>query len=416
MFNQSFTALREELEKTSSYREKLDIWINRFGINYCATYINEDQELSILPETSSEIEDYNKMQYNLWKNHLFSFKGKEKYCKTDLFSRVDDLNKQLLLSPFKDEVIKQTKTQILVQYESEVNSKTKQYFNNLIIGKPEPFNLKIWELTELINYIDANEAYKFLCYLHNQNMIIKEAFLSHAADVIAERDKGMTWTQIAKYFTERAVQFNRDIPYADKNFLNLEDKNGKKVSNKRTAFFENLKAFSPNEQFEIINDLCDSYSGTPGAIQLKQLLITQYKDLRMTSPIDDSAEKIEEVSGILSMFPKAEAAYNTAVEKFKNNIYQRNAVDDLRLSLELLVKEILNNEKSLENQQAELKKFLTSRKVLPEIANLIWANIDNITKYHNRYVKHDDNVGKTDSETMLDMTTTIIKIIIKAAT
>lgn len=413
LYNKSFDALNLQLN-ASTYEEKIKIWVDRFGINYCIKYVYGEKELSILPTTKIEIKQYNQMQYNLWKKHYFSSEGKERYARTDLKSRVEQLNRQLVLSPFKEEILQRTKADMKDHYEQKVNYRTKKFFQDLIVGKPMSLFDEIWELGDLIDYIDANEAYQFLCYLNNVNMIIKEPFLSYSAEIIAETNHGMTWTQISKYFTEKAVLYNRDIPYADKNFLDLVDKHGKKVSNKRTAFFENLKAFTPNEQFEIINDLCDNNTNIPGIMDLKQLLITQYKDLRLTSPIDGSEEIIEEVKGLLSNYKKAEASYNSSIEKLKNGIYQRNAVDDLRLTLELLVKEILSNEKSLENQQAELKKFLASKNVLPEIANLIWGNIDNITKYHNRYVKHDDNVGKVDSEMILDMTTTLLKLIIKA--
>ena len=46
--------------------------------------------------------------------------------------------------------------------------------------------------------------------------------------------------------------------------------------------------------------------------------------------------------------------YNLALEKFEKGIYQRNILNDVRLSFELLVKSLLNNEKSLENQVADL--------------------------------------------------------------
>lgn len=245
--------------------------------------------------------------------------------------------------------------------------------------------------------------------------MIKDAFLSHTAEVLAETHHGMTWTQIVKYFLEKAVKYDRDIPYTDKNFMNLVDKNGNKVANKRTAFYENLKAFSPNEQFEIINELCDVYSAIPNSLELKQTLVTQYKALRSTSPLESSIEQINEVKGLLADYPIAETSYNSGIQKLEDGVYERNAIDDLRLSLELLLKEILGNEKSLENQQPEFKGFLKEKGIVPEIANLLWANIDNIAKYNNKYVKHNDNVGKVDSEMILDLITAVIKQIVKVS-
>lgn len=245
--------------------------------------------------------------------------------------------------------------------------------------------------------------------------MIKEAFLSHTSEVLAETELGMSWSQIVKFFTAKAVVYDVNIPHTDKNFANLLDKNGKKLSNKRTAFFENLKTFTPQQQFEIINELCDNYSNIPGALELKQTLIIQYKQFRSSSPLESSIEQIEEVKSLLENYPSAETLYNSGIQKLENDIYERNAIDDLRLSLEVLIKTILANEKSLENQQAELKKFLAGKGVAPEISNLLWSNIDNISKYNNKYVKHNDNVGKVDSEMIFDLTTTVIKQIVRVS-
>ncbi|TDQ73836.1 hypothetical protein [Sphingobacterium yanglingense] len=412
-YSESFFELSDKLNKASTYSERLNLWIKRFGINYCISYSFENTLLTVLPKEKSEIQVYNTAQYNLWRDYYFTNQKETRYTQTDFNSRLKKLNNQLALSPFKDTIWSNTIRELEDHFKNDVNDETKQFFYDLINGKPKAFDEKPFELSELVNYINANEAYQFLCYLHNKGIMIKEAFLSHTSEVLAETQSGMTWGQIVKFFIAKAVKFNIDIPYTDKNFLNLVDKNGKKLANKRTAFFENLKAFSPQQQFDIINELCDTRSDIPGALELKQTLVTQYKQFRSTSPFESSVEQIEEVKTLLGDYPAAETLYKSGIEKVENGIYERNAIDDLRLSLEVLVKEILVNEKSLENQQGELKKFLASKGVVPEIANLLWVNIDHITKYNNRYVKHNDNVGKIDSEMILDLTTTVIKQTIK---
>lgn len=414
--NASFDDLKNTIDRATNYSERLNIWIERFGINYCQTYVIEEKEISILPKSTFEIVEYNKIQYELWKEYYFKSTGKNKYSQTDLGSRIERLNKQLKSSPFTEVILENTSKDLIYHYEHKVNDETKLFFQNLIIGKPKTYEDKVWEISELINYIDAHEAYLFLCYLHNRNIMIKDAFLSHTAEVLAETNHGLTWTQIVRYFIEKAVKYNTDIPYSDKNFMNLVDKNGKKLANKRTGFYENLRAFNPNVQFEIINELCDIYESIPGALELKQILVTQYKALRTTSPLESSLEQIDEVKGLLTGFPAAETSYNSGIQKFQDGVYERNAIDDLRLSLELLLKEILGNQKSLENQQPEFKGFLKEKQVAPEIANLLWSNIDNIAKYNNRYVKHNDDVGKVDSEMILDLMTAIIKQIVKVST
>ncbi|MFC3157190.1 hypothetical protein SAMN05443633_11225 [Chryseobacterium arachidis] len=418
-YNRSFDELQDELENQKDYGKKLKIWVDRFGIDYCVIYSDPERnkELSIIPQPNShqEISTYNNMQYRLWKDHHFGPLAKGRVSASDLQSRIKSYNDQLSKSPFADKILEDTKKQLLEQYSTKATPSVKVYFDNLILGKPLDFEEKVLDVPELMNYIEANEAYLFYCYLHKDNMIIKDVFLIHSADVIAETDNGMTWGQIAKFFTMKAVANNVDIPYSDKNFMNLTDSQGKKISNKRVAFVANLKAFNPEQQFQIINELCDTYPAIPGVIALKQQLIVDYKELRQNSPLDENGEMIEEVKGLLSDYPRAEAPYKSAIEKFEKGIYERNALDDLRLSLELLLKEMLSNEKSLENQQGDLKKFLSTKGVSPEIANILWGYIEPMTKYHNKYVKHDDNIGKKDSEMILELTTTILKQIIKAS-
>ena len=56
--------------------------------------------------------------------------------------------------------------------------------------------------------------------------------------------------------------------------------------------------------------------------------------------------------------------------KHKAKVLERNLLDDLRLSLESLLKEILGNGKSLENQKDELGRFLKEREGSPELRNM----------------------------------------------
>lgn len=310
-FNKSFDDLKNTVNNTDSYAKKLKIWIRRFGINYSTTYELNGEEVSIAPTSPSEIAEYNRMQYDLWKEYYFKSIGKNRYSQTDLNSRVERLNKQLESSPFTEIILENTKTDLIHHYAHAANDETKSFFQNLIYGISKSYDDKIWELSELINYIDAREAYLFLCYLHKNDTVIKDAFSSH------------------------------------------------------------------------------------------------------TAPLESRIEQIAEVKGLLTNYPAAETSYNTGIQKLEDGVYDRNAIDDLRLSLELLLKAILENGKSLENQQPIFKSYLKTKKVAPALANLLWDHIDNIAKYNNDHVKHNDAVTKIDMEMVVDLTTTVIKQIVK---
>ena len=64
----------------------------------------------------------------------------------------------------------------------------------------------------------------------------------------------------------------------------------------------------------------------------------------------------------------------------------------MRLSLELLLKDLLNNDTSLENQWKILGKSLKDENVSKEISNLFQKILTYYGDYQNKYIKHNDNV------------------------
>ena len=104
--------------------------------------------------------------------------------------------------------------------------------------------------------------------------------------------------------------------------------------------------------------------------------------------------------------------FKSALEKYQNKIYQRNLIDDLRLSLELLLKEILNNEKSLENQKKPLGKYLEEKNIPKELRNMYWQLINYYTNYQNNYAKHNDKVSSSEIEFLIYLTGVFIRFLI----
>ena len=105
--------------------------------------------------------------------------------------------------------------------------------------------------------------------------------------------------------------------------------------------------------------------------------------------------------------------YNSALDKLNNRIYQRNLIDDLRLSLELLLKELLNNDKPLEKQISDVGQFQKNKGISPETTNMFNTLLDYYGKYQNKYAKHDDNVNEKEIEFIIDLTSTFMKFITK---
>ena len=93
--------------------------------------------------------------------------------------------------------------------------------------------------------------------------------------------------------------------------------------------------------------------------------------------------------------------------------YEQILLDDLRLSLELLLKSILNNNKSLENQISDLGVFIQSKGGSKELVNMFQKLIDYYSKYQNTYIKHNDHIIEEEIELMLELTSTFMKHLIR---
>lgn len=121
---------------------------------------------------------------------------------------------------------------------------------------------------------------------------------------------------------------------------------------------------------------------------------------------------VEEVTNKLKKFPDAYQCYMEALEKINNSVYKRNALDDLRLSLELLLKDILSNNKSLENQLSEIGKYQKQKGLSPTINNMFYHLLNCYSDYQNNNVKHGNNIASQEVEFILNITSTFINFLI----
>lgn len=114
----------------------------------------------------------------------------------------------------------------------------------------------------------------------------------------------------------------------------------------------------------------------------------------------------------LDDYPKAKKTYLKAIKmKMTNNNY-RNIIDELRLSLELLFKQIFCNEKSLENQYNNLGNYFKQNNIPTEISNMYINLINLYAKFNNNNVKHNDNVFKVELDYMIYLTGSFIRFIL----
>jgi hypothetical protein len=178
---------------------------------------------------------------------------------------------------------------------------------------------------------------------------ISTPFLSHGANLLAP---GLGGSQIVRITSAYAVDYNVDLPHPTYPF---------QAPNKRTALFENLRPFAPEQQYQIIRELCDrvtSEAHNPQVDELKLKLMAQYGHLGGEAASDLNKSLIVETRHWMKDFPEVKKLYNEALQKRAHGMYTRNALDDLRLALEKLLRALFGNAKSLENQLASVGSFI----------------------------------------------------------
>ena len=191
---------------------------------------------------------------------------------------------------------------------------------------------------------------------------IDDAFLAYACDILADTNSGLSGMKIVEYCNSYAIDYNRKTPHGSYPF---------DAPNKRTALKENLRVFDAPEQFRIIKELCDLplMSDKEKVKDLKVRLFSRYGNLA-TEKIGES-ELIQKTKHWLSDHPQSLTQYESALSKYEGGIFERNTLDDMRLSFELLVKDLLNNGKSLENQISGIGEILKRSGASVELRNMV---------------------------------------------
>lgn len=121
---------------------------------------------------------------------------------------------------------------------------------------------------------------------------------------------------------------------------------------------------------------------------------------------------VNDVLEWLEKYPESRKMFVSALEKYQNKGDTRNILDDIRLSLELLVQEKLNNKKSLENNISNIGTLMESKGINKEIANMYVKYLDIYNKYQNNCVKHAEKCNAEELEFIIYQTGTFMRFII----
>lgn len=238
---------------------------------------------------------------------------------------------------------------------------------------------------------------------------IPDMFLTHASDILGDTDQGLSGNNIVRAFVSYAFDLNVTIPHASYPF---------DAPNKRTALLENLRSFEAKDQYRIIKELCE-HPKLPQPVSdsinnLKIQLIARYgSQFGVVSSETLNVTLVDEAKHWLADFPDSLRLYESSLMKFSNGVFERNLLDDLRLSMELLLKVIFRNGKSLENQISEIGTFISNNGGSKQFTNMFRTLVDYYSKYQNTFVKHNDAVVEEEVEFIFEMTSSFMKHLVK---
>lgn len=237
-----------------------------------------------------------------------------------------------------------------------------------------------------------------------------DSFIDYASDILGDTENGITTNQIISICNKYATEYNISIPHTK-----IYQKYSQTFSNKRTALKENLQRFNDKQVFEIIKYICelDYHKDKKEFKEVKIKLYTNFP--QYVDKIDDNQfdVKIIENKGLLCDYPKSKKIYDDACSLYNIGMYERNLVDNLRLTIELICKQILSNEKSLENNIADICSFLKKKECSQEFINMFNKLIDYYLKYNNKNIKHNENINKSEISFVFGLTNLFIELLIK---
>jgi hypothetical protein len=113
----------------------------------------------------------------------------------------------------------------------------------------------------------------------------------------------------------------------------------------------------------------------------------------------------------LSDYPKALTAFENALIQSSDSAKQREVLDSLRVSLESLLKQLLGNRRSLENNKENLLKWMDERGTNTETRQMMSQLFQSYCNYQNNHVKHDDSWQPVEVDFILYLTATFIHLL-----
>lgn len=178
-------------------------------------------------------------------------------------------------------------------------------------------------------------------------------------------------------------------------------------NSKKDILSRNISDFSEDAKIQFFREI-----ESVRRVQEDPELVEQINEL-INAKDSRANEARNSFTELLSKYPeKVAITWKNAVNFYDRQDY-RNSLDSMRLTLELLLKEVLKNEKSLENQKQPLGSFLKERNVSTQFRNLFIHSLEIYEKIQNDEAKHDvpDDLGMPEIKFLMNQSVIIIRFI-----
>jgi len=123
---------------------------------------------------------------------------------------------------------------------------------------------------------------------------------------------------------------------------------------------------------------------------------------------------VEETLSWLGQYPDVLEHFRDGLQLYTQKANRRMIVDQMRFSLEILLKKVLANNLSLKDQISPLGRFLKERGVKADIRNMYTTLLTYYAKYEDECAKHNDKTKENEDEFIIYLTGSFIRFILKA--
>lgn len=168
-----------------------------------------------------------------------------------------------------------------------------------------------------------------------------------------------------------------------------------------------------NKRTDLTIHITEFYTIDEVSGEVKRLLDAHFEKGILCS---DTLNKTKEVAKELSSHTQPFELYKKAIDGFQKQQDYRHAMDDLRLSLELLLKEVLLKDKSLEKQDKFLSAYLGRGGISTEIIAGITEEMKALGRYFNEHEKHKDDIKINEIDCVVRWASNIMHIVMSVKT